>query len=236
MIKIHHSRKFSLSFLLFLLPFLANGQQVEDEPISSFTIKVELKELPNKVVQTGGGMGYYFSYRGALLNAPAFIMNISKARVKTTGIVLEKYIYCEILAPFSDMKLIKDITLNALMKKYNFKTSFVEDTSEVWVLKKSNISKLEKFQTNIRKGGGPKDEYTWISEGEPIDFLRDAIERAALVIVYEDKPDKIGYNFTIPKNMMKSFDSLNNYLYNNYGISVEKKKKLEKFLKIDFGE
>jgi hypothetical protein len=223
-----------LLLFYFFSPFVIVCQETNDENLDSYMMKIELKELPNRVINTGGGIDYTFSYRGALVDAAPFIMNIHRSRVRVNGIPPNKYIYCEINTPYNDISALKDLVLHALMKKYKFKTSFVQDTCEVWVLKQTNLSKLKKARAIISNGGGPKDEYTWVSEGERISFLAEMIEEVALVIVYEEKPDDNIYDFVVPLQIAKSFYKLNEYLCEKYGISVVRKKKIERLLQIDF--
>lgn len=198
---------------------------------------IYIVELKNSIECSRINAAYSLYYSGNLSSAIASLEGVSFARVKSSNKVLTPNIIIDINripTPYNQERM----AYKFLSKYYNFSVNQRYDTCDVWVLRKSTVSKLVKFDENndsvVRYSRFTPDKKGWEGVGITINDLAYNIEEIFDVIVSEDNSDEEYYNFLIPATAFKSVLDLKEYLFKNYGLILEKDRKLEWIYFIDF--
>ena len=221
--------------ILILLSYIVRGQNMSI-PILKFNIE----ELKDSVRLQQGGTSTYFKFSGSLIQCISSLNNINMAYVKTNDISPKKNISCEIeIGEKFNLESAKGIALNYLKIYYKFRIIKRKDNCEIWVITKTSTAKLVKVdfdKDTLCCGSGPMFENVqiWQSIGMPIGNLTNIIEWKSSNIVEEDEYDGEKYNFEVPYSIMNSYENLAKYLFDRYGLKLEKRRAIREIFFVEF--
>lgn len=237
-VEMEKNKLVSIFLCFFMLILNKSFSQNENE---TYFIKFEVGELKyESKIPRFSSMGSILNYKGPLVNGVAMLVNSSISRVKVLGNIPLKLIYFRGEFTINDVIDTKSLILKTLQYKYKFKIFDIEDTTEVWVLKQLDNTKLQ-VHSMERDGpggsGGLGDP--WAATDRPVSEICKIVESVSKIITIDETNDDKHYNIPIIlKSLMakERFEELNEFLKANHGLIFLKERRLVKLKLIKFEE
>jgi hypothetical protein len=223
-------------YIIIILLFLAIGKCYA-QPSDSFRIgKIEIYERFSKVLWSRGSTFFgIFNYKGTLERGIHDLWHTTRPYVRYNKKPPLKYL--EYKASNGDEKLSKAYIKTCLQAHFGFKVSEMKDSCEVWILHILDTAKLNQHSFVYDRDWMKYydgDDY-WVNYGADIRFVLQTIlenERGQMAIQADENNDS--YNFKIPNKVIDSFDSLDAFLRENYGLGFTKEKRLVDLIYVNF--
>ena len=134
-------------FLLILLTNCCLSSVQAQEKISNHFFKLEIEEYDYSVRDTFNGFGWFYEYKGDLINLVTYYLNTTQARIRVKN-NLNKFIHVQ-----SDNKIEglsgRNLTLDILKAKYKFVVKDILDSVDVVVMSVISDSTLIKERVKI---------------------------------------------------------------------------------------
>ena len=222
-------------------------------------VRIEITEIPVTAIVSCGQMGFMPHYTGDVPGAIAVLFSIPRGKVLTKGIVPNKHVSVRGFRPliyldsiykkkmvcdltenlFEDKDVISQIIFSTLEYRYKFKISKVTDSIDVWVLKVTDTTKLNKYVS--QRGGGDCGIYNKQTKSmltTNFDFdncLCMLTESHSQKIIYNETGDIRRYDFEL-ENFWETINDpeLFNSVIDKFGLHFFKEKRLENLVIIDF--
>lgn len=184
--------------------------------------------IPNKYIGFWGERFNTFIPKGRRFIEPKHIESITNENLSA---VLYKTTHQENQNDPANIMII-----NALKKAYGFSMTDIEDTTEVWVVKIIDSTRLTTYESHapIHSDGGCGGYPNYSLKNFPIKCYWEALEKFSRHIVYSETDENKKY--TIPEFDQKAFytfDTMNQAL-EPIGLRLFKEKRLEKLKLIQF--
>jgi hypothetical protein len=225
-------KNYTIVILLFLAFYRCYAQSSD-----SFRIgEVKIYERFSKVLWSKGSTFYgIFNYKGTLEEGIHDLWRTTRPYVRYNKKPPLKYL--EYSAFNGDEKLSKAYIKTCIQAHFGFKVSATKDSCEVWILHTIDTAKLNKHRFVYDRDWMKYydgDEYR-ADYGTDIKFLLRAMlenERGQMAVQADINNDL--YNFKIPYNVINSYEKLDNFLRENYGLGFTKEKRMVDLIYVNF--